>query len=289
MTAYLEDPISANDEKRLVRLNKAIADAGICSRRRADDLILAGKVKINGQTVDSPGLKIDVSQDSLEVEGKKVVFSSKNDQVYLLFHKPVQVVTTASDPQGRQTVFDVLPEWVRRKRLFSVGRLDYFSEGLLLLTNDGDLAHRLTHPSWHAPKRYRVIVREKPTDDALAAIRGGMRLAEGETLAPAKVAVSESEQPRGFVLELELIQGLNRQIRRMCRDLGLTVLRLARVSQGPVELGDLPSGKFRDLTPGEVEALRASVGLSGGLSTSKSHGKEQERPEKPVRPTRPRS
>ncbi len=229
---------------------------------------MAGKVKINGQTVDSPGLKIDVLRDTLEVDGKKADFPAQNDHVYLLFHKPVQVVTTASDPQGRATVFDVLPDFVRRKRLFSVGRLDYFSEGLLILTNDGDLAHRLTHPSWHAPKRYRVIVREEPSEAALLAIRDGMRLAEGERLAPAKVSVSPSERPKGFVLELELIQGLNRQIRRMCRDLGLTVLRLVRVSQGPVELGDLPSGKYRDLTPGEVDALRKSVGLADGAAPS---------------------
>jgi len=217
---------------------------------------------LNGQKVDSPGVKIDKTRDTLVVDGKKVDFSGQKDHIYLAFNKPVQVVTTADDPEGRATIFDVLPPWVKQKRLFSVGRLDYFSEGLLLLTNDGDLAHRLTHPSWHSPKRYRVLLREKPSTEALGAMRKGMTLTEGETLAPIKVlSCQECAAPKGFILEIELIQGLNRQIRRMCRDLGLTVLKLARVSQGPVSLGDLAPGKFRDLRPDEVAALRQGVGL----------------------------
>jgi len=220
---------------------------------------------LNGSKVDSPGVKIDKTRDVLVVDGQKVDFSGQKDHIYLAFNKPVQVVTTADDPEGRTTIFDVLPPWVKQKRLFSVGRLDYFSEGLLLLTNDGDLAHRLTHPSWHSPKRYRVLLREKPAPEALETMRRGMRLAEGEKLAPIKVfSCVECSAPRGYILEIELIQGLNRQIRRMCRDLGLTVLKLARVSQGPVSLGELAPGKFRDLRPDEVAALRQGVGLGSG-------------------------
>ena len=220
--------------------------------------------------MDSPGVKIDPTRDLLEVDGKKVAFHGKKRLFYLMLNKPVQVVTTAKDPQGRRTVFDVLPQWAARRRLFPVGRLDYFSEGLLLLTTDGELAHRLTHPSRHAPKTYHVRVRGRVENRRLEAMRKGMRLAEGEHLAPVKAKILHAVPDKNeYVLEMELIQGINRQIRRMCRDLDLTVLRLRRVSLGPVALGDLPTGKFRDLTPEEVRALRRSVDMdaSGGQGT----------------------
>jgi len=213
--------------------------------------------------------------------------------MYLLFHKPVQTVTTAADPQGRPTVFDLLPPGIPRQGLFTVGRLDYYSEGLLLFTDDGELTHRLTHPSTHVPKIYHVLVRGQVCQDILATMGRGMRLAEGDILAPVAAEVLHRESPERTLLSLRLIQGVNRQIRRMCRDLGLTVLRLVRVAQGPIELGGLARGKCRALTPDEVTALRAAAGLGpaphapatpSSTSPSGDPGRPQPSPRGPARP-----
>jgi 23S rRNA pseudouridine2605 synthase len=157
-------------------------------------------------------------------------------------------------------VLDLLPDELVRARPVPVGRLDFFSEGLLLLTTDGDLTHRLTHPSHHMPKVYHLLVRGPVGPEKLEAMREGMTLAEGEQLAPVEAKVLESKDNK-TLLELVLVQGVNRQIRRMCRDLDLTVLRLSRVAQGPLRLGELPSGKWRRLHSDEVLALRRAVGL----------------------------
>ncbi len=214
-----------------VRLNKALADAGVCSRRRADELVFAGRVRVNGTVADSPALR----------------------------------VVPGDDPEGRETVLDLVPDPWRRRRLFPVGRLDYFSEGLILLSDDGELAHRLTHPRWHLSKVYHVLVRPEDGEDsvpaALSLMRRGMTLAEGEKLAPVEVRVLPSKSSRGILLEMVLHQGLNRQIRRMCRDVGFTVLRLRRVKEGPLELGSLAPGRVRPLSDLEVAALRRAVGL----------------------------
>ena len=247
-------------DSRLTRINKALAAAGVCSRRHADDLIAAGRVTVNGAVVTEAGLRIDPARDALAVDGAPVNLAPEIP-ITLALHKKPGVVTTASDPEGRPTVFDGLAEAWRGKRLFPVGRLDFFSEGLLLLTTDGELALRLTHPRWHVPKRYRVTVRGRVTPDMLGIMARGMRLTEGERLAPVAARLVEGPAQDRAVLEMELHQGVNRQIRRMCRDLGLTVLRLARVSQGPVALGDLPPGACRELTPAELASLRQSVGL----------------------------
>jgi len=200
-------------------------------------------------------------RDNVVVDGQIVAFSPQKTHIYLVFHKPVQTVTTASDPQGRPTVFDLLPPEIPRQGLFTVGRLDFYSEGLLLFTDDGELTHRLTHPSTHVPKTYHVLVRGAVSEHTLSTMGQGMRLAEGEVLAPVAATVLHRESPERTLLSLRLIQGVNRQIRRMCRDLGLTVLRLTRVAQGPIELADLPRGRCRSLTPAEIAALRAAAGL----------------------------
>lgn len=243
-----------------LRLNKALAQAGLCSRRAADALIAAGRVTVNGRAPTGLGMTVDPAADAIAVDGKSVVFPAREVQAYFLLHKPPQVVTTAKDPMGRPTVLSLMGREANRVRLFPIGRLDYFSEGLLLLTSDGELANRLMHPRWHLPKVYLVTVRGRASHQALETMRRGMVLTEGERLAPVRVAeVSSSEG--ASVLEMELIQGVNRQIRRMCRDLGLTILQLKRVRQGPIALGELPSGHYRPLTPGEVAALKAAVGL----------------------------
>jgi 23S rRNA pseudouridine2605 synthase len=222
-------------------------------------------VLLNGLRVREPGQKIDPKRDVVVVDGQKVRFSPQKSHIYLLFHKPVQTVTTASDPQGRPTVFDLLPPDIPRQGLFTVGRLDYFSEGLLLFTDDGELTHKLTHPSTHVPKIYHVLVRGQVTGETLAVMRRGMRLAEGEVLAPVEAEVVSRETPDRALVSMRLIQGVNRQIRRMYRDLNLTILRLVRIAQGGVRLGDLPVGHVRPLTPGEVTELRTAVGLLAAL------------------------
>ncbi|QAZ67767.1 pseudouridine synthase [Solidesulfovibrio carbinolicus] len=276
-------------DSRLTRINKALASAGVCSRRHADDLIAAGRVTVNGAVVTEAGLRIDPARDALAVDGAPVNLAVEMP-VTLALHKKPGVVTTASDPEGRPTVFDGLPEPWRGKRLFPVGRLDYFSEGLLLLTTDGELALRLTHPRWHVPKRYRVTVRGRVTPDMLGIMARGMRLAEGERLAPVAARLVEGPAQDRSILEMELHQGVNRQIRRMCRDLGLTVLRLARVSQGPVALGDLSPGACRELAPTELAALRQSVALDAPDVASpppppwQAAGGDTTRPPRPARP-----
>lgn len=247
----------------LVRLNKAIAAAGVCSRRKADELISNGAVRVNGQLVDTPGVSVDPQQDRIEVSGKLLARPSATAEMeYVLLHKPIRVMTTTSDPEGRRTVYDLLPPELRAKRLLHVGRLDLMSDGLLLLTTDGELAHRLTHPSRHLPKIYRARVRGELTDAALTAMRSGMSLEDGTRIAPITVRVLELKKAaQESLLEMTLIQGVNRQVRRMCACCELEVRSLSRVSMGPLQLGDLPSGAWRRLTGAEVEALRRAVGL----------------------------
>lgn len=257
-------------EDKKVRLNKALADAGICSRRKADELIFAGLVTVNGQKTDTPALRIDMKNDIVFCQGKKVFFSTQKKTCVLMLHKPVSVVSTAKDPEGRRTVLDFLPPAYKARRMYPVGRLDFFSEGLLLLTDDGELANRLMHPRWHMPRIYHVKVRlpDKGYDlqKTVNLMKKGMKLAEGEELAPVGVRLlkepKSGEEKRELWLEFTLSQGINRQIRRMCRDTDLTILTLKRVRQGPLLLGDLPKGEVRELTAAELRDLRRLVGLT---------------------------
>ncbi|CAM2057609.1 23S rRNA pseudouridine2605 synthase [Desulfovibrionales bacterium] len=256
---------------KLLRLNKFLAKAGVCSRRAADDAIAHGRVTING-TLVSLGATVDSLIDRVTIDGKPVNSPRPSaEHVYLALYKPPKVITTVSDPQRRTTVLDLLPSELRRSRPFPVGRLDFLSEGLLLLTTDGDMAMRLSHPRWHLPKCYHVWIKGPVPADHLSAISAGMVLAEGDCLAPvqartiaAPFPLSLSRRPIPSVvtcLELTLVQGVNRQIRRMCRDLSLPILRLIRVSQGPIKLGSLSPSCVHSLTPVQLTALRAAVGL----------------------------
>jgi 23S rRNA pseudouridine2605 synthase len=172
-----------------IRLNKFIAQNGVASRRGADELVFAGRVTVNGQKADSPGVQVDPDRDEVAVDGKRVGAKAAPADITLMLHKPVETVTTAKDPQGRTTVLDLLPADIVDKRPFPVGRLDFYSEGLLLLTTDGDLCYRLTHPKYHLPKVYVVTVRGIVPPAAEAAMRKGMKLKDGVQLAPAKVLV----------------------------------------------------------------------------------------------------
>ena len=241
-----------------VRLNKAIAASGLCARRKADECIFDGRVTVNGSPETNPGRRV-LPGDIIAVDGAPLRAPQK--PICLLLHKPVGTVCTLSDPQGRPTVMDLLPQEARGLGLFPVGRLDYFSEGLLLLTNDGELANRLIHPRHHVDKVYEVLVRGPVPERHLALMRNGMRLSDGTPLLPVEARRVQSQDRRGTLLRLVLRQGVNRQIRRMCEDLGLTILRLTRVAEGGLALGALAPGEARFLEPGEWRALRKSAGL----------------------------
>ncbi len=231
------------------RLNKVLAQAGIASRRGADALIAAGRITVNGAVVTDLGRQVDPAVDEIRLDGEPVD-PRRAQHTYLALHKPRGVVTTVSDPQGRPTVLDYVP---REVRLFPVGRLDLASEGLVLLTDDGDLAQRLTHPRFSQPKEYRVKISGTPPETTLAAWREGVWLEDGRT-APAEVRL-ESTTGAGTWLRFVLREGRNRQIRRMIEPFHHTVHRLIRVRIGPVTLGDLAPGAWRALTPAELAAL----------------------------------
>lgn len=232
-----------------VRVQKVLARAGFGSRRACEELIEAGRVRVNGEVV-TLGARVDPTRDRLEVDGVPV--GVRPDLVHYLLNKPVGVVTTADDPQGRPTVVELVP---REPRVFPVGRLDVDTEGLLLLTNDGDLAHRLTHPSFGVEKEYLAQVEGQPSRGALRALREGVELDDGRT-APAKVS-----SPQPGMLRLVIHEGRNRQVRRMCEAVGHPVVRLVRTRIGPLRDPGLRPGTWRPLEVDEVRSLeRAAAG-----------------------------
>ena len=230
-----------------VRLQKVLAQAGLGSRRTCEDLIERRRVRVNGE-VAVLGRRVDPEVDVVEVDGAQI--GVKPGLVHYLLHKPAGVISTASDPQGRPTVVDLVPA---EPRVFPVGRLDGDSEGLLLLTNDGDLTHRLTHPSYGVDKEYLVEVDGDPSRGALAKLRDGIELEDGRT-APAKVAQLDAR-----LLRITIHEGRNRQIRRMCEAIGHPVVRLVRTRIGPLTDRSLKAGEWRALTQDEVRALERAV------------------------------
>jgi len=237
----------------LMRLQKYMALCGVASRRAAEDMITAGKVCVNGKTVTELGTKIDAETDAVTVNGKAIIPPQKN--VYVMLNKPKGYVTTAKDNFNRKTVLDLIPEELGR--VFPVGRLDYDSEGLLLLTNDGDLTYRLTHPSHEITKSYLVLVAGVPSEEALTALRLGV-IIDGRKTMPAKAELKRTEAEKS-VLRITISEGRNRQVRKMCASVGHEVLRLRRVAEGPLSLGDLKSGAWRYLTEKEIMALRGKT------------------------------
>ncbi|MFP4168312.1 MAG: pseudouridine synthase [Desulfonatronovibrionaceae bacterium] len=257
-----------------IRLNKFLAAAGVCSRRRADGLIASGRVFVSGHRVTELGCKVDPEKDKVEVEGVGLV-SVAGRPLYIMLNKPVRVISSVSDPQNRKTVVDFLPREIRTQRIYPIGRLDYYSQGLILLTNDGDLAHKLTHPGFEHPKTYEIKIREKVSKEALDRMRLGMTLREGDRLAPAQVKRIPGKE-QSTRLEMTITQGVNRQIRRMCRDEGLTILRLERTAHSGIVLGDLPPGKWRHLSPEEVNGLKKAGSDENRGSCPQSSGKAQD-------------
>lgn len=234
-----------------VRLQKLLARAGVASRRVVEEMIEDGRITVNGE-VARLGQRADADVDHIEVDGHLV--GVRPDTVWYLLNKPAGVVTTASDPEGRTTVVDLVPD---EPRVFPVGRLDADTEGLLLLTNDGDVTHRLTHPSFGVEKEYLAHVEGTPSRGALRSLREGVELDDGPT-APAKVSMVSPG-----VVKLVIHEGRNRQVRRMCDAVGHPVRRLVRTRIGPLVDAQLPPGEWRPLTQAEVRSLERAVSPSG--------------------------
>lgn len=239
------------------RLQKIISSAGIASRRKAEELIAAGRVQVNGTVVTELGTKADPESDHIRVNGKLLHARADQRHVYLLLNKPRGYVTTVSDPENRPTVMDLVRGV--RGRVYPVGRLDYASEGLLLLTNDGDLANRMMKAASHVPKTYLVKVAGIPKEEALAKLRAGLSIAtdEGKRVRTAPASVRVVKEATNPWYEVTLIEGRNRQIRRMFEAVGHHVEKIKRVRYGPLSL-DVPPGEFRSLTLKEVERLKSA-------------------------------
>ena len=237
-------------DEKLYRLNRAVAASGLCSRRDADQLIRAGRVRVNGRQTTDFNCLVDLGKDKLEIDLQSL---SRRKLEYIAFYKPAGVVTTCDDEKGRETVIDLLPAELRH--LKPVGRLDMDSEGLIILTNDGGLAQKLTHPSKHVFKLYEVQVTGKISDAVLDELGKGVRLSDGIT-SPAEVELLERSK-NSSIFRIALTEGRNRQIRRMCAKFGYPVFHLVRVAIGGLQLKGLEPGHWRRLTAREISELRS--------------------------------
>ncbi|MGN0579794.1 MAG: pseudouridine synthase [Ruminococcus sp.] len=240
-----------------IRIQKMIADNGFCSRRKAEELIAGGRVRINGHPVklgDKCGFR-----DIITVDGERITVPRRKNYLYIMLNKPRGYVTTVSDELDRRCVMDLL-EGVE-ERVYPVGRLDRNSEGLLLFTNDGEFANGIMHPSRHITKTYRVTVRPDVSDAQLVKLAEGVEI-DGRKTLPATVVVKDKEPGRAVLL-ITIKEGRNRQIRKMCEAVGMEVARLRRISIGPLKLGMLKPGDYRELTAEELRALRNAMGKEG--------------------------
>ena len=238
----------------LARLQKILSAAGVASRRASEQLILEGRVTVNGETVRELGTKADPGKDAIKVDGRRIKTDIR--QRYIALYKPKGYVTTRKDPEGRKTVMDLIGEG---DYIYPVGRLDYDSEGLLLMTSDGDLAAKLMHPRHEVDKEYEVIVAGVPDAKAIEKLRKGVFIEGGRT-SPAVVHVENTVKGAKPTTKLTITihEGRNRQIRHMCSAVGLPVRALRRARMGPISLGRLKPGQWRDLTPEEVKRLKRS-------------------------------
>jgi pseudouridine synthase len=255
------------DDTRGPRLQKVLAEAGVASRRACEELIEQGLVRVNGHVVRTLPAWVDPIKDHITVDGRHI--KTRQPHVYLLLFKPRGFVTTLSDPEGRPRVIDLIPHYAKA-RLYPVGRLDMDSSGLLLMTNDGELANRLTHPRHEVHKTYEVVVAGALEENDVRRLEAGIFLNERRTTrgkmagvrtAPSRLRLKKRDRDR-TVLEMELTEGRNRQIRRMMARLGHRVKKLRRVRMGPLKLTGLQTGQSRELTPTELKALRKAAGLT---------------------------
>ena len=229
------------------RLDKFLANAGIASRRSIKTLLKENEVTVNGKRVKENGTRIVPQKDDIKVNGKKI---KQDDFVYYLLNKPIGVISTSSDELGRDNVTDLVD---RHIRVYPVGRLDKDTHGAILLTNDGDLTHKLTHPKFHVPKKYLLKIEGNISDDKIQRLRNGVTLTDGIT-ASAKVRKASE-----YSFEMEIFEGRYRQIRRMCEALFINLVDLQRTDFGPIKLAGLKKGKYRELTKLEIEKLKQAV------------------------------
>lgn len=233
----------------LMRLQKYLAEAQVASRRKAEEIILQGRVKVNGEIITELGTKVESDSDIVTVDGKKVTICE--EMVYVMLNKPEGCVTTVKDQFGRKSVLDYVSDI--KERIYPVGRLDYDTSGLLLLTNDGDLTYKLTHPKNNVEKTYIAIVDRKPDSEDLERFRKGL-IIEGKKTAPAKIEIVKKD--RLTTLNIKIHEGRNRQVRKMCAAIGCNVVRLKRIAEGNLELGNLEKGKYRYLSDEEIRYLK---------------------------------
>ncbi len=239
-----------------IRLQKVISESGFCSRRKAEELIQKGRVKVNGRDIEI-GVKVDKVKDLISIDGENIIIPKKQNYRYIILYKPRGYITTMKDEnnRNRKCVADLIADV--KERIYPVGRLDVNSEGLLLFTNDGDFANDIMHPRKHITKTYRVTVRPDITDKQAADLAEGVEIDGYKTL-PAEIRVLTKERNR-VVIDIIIREGKNRQIRRMCEAVGLEVARLKRTSVGPLRLGILKPGTYRDLKPDELRAIRTAI------------------------------
>lgn len=237
------------------RINWILSAAGLTSRRKADALILQGLVTLNGSVVRQLGTRAVWGQDRIQVDGREV--PSPPEKIYLMLNKPFGYIASLEDPEGRP----IVPELIRdiKERLYPVGRLDFDSLGLLLMTNDGEWAYRLTHPRYQVPRTYKVTVRGSVSHEAVSTLKNGVMLEDGPS-GPARVSLI-TEQPQKTLLRMTITQGRSRQVRRMLEAVGYEVIHLIRIGYGSLDLGNLKVGRYRYLEPAEVDELKRSVGL----------------------------
>ena len=260
--------MNEDGQRKNERLQKILSAAGVASRRLSEELIAQGRVSVNGKTVTELGTKADPSVDEIKVDGRRI--KTEQRRRYILLNKPRGYITSRSDPEGRPTVMDLMKGV--KEYIYPVGRLDYDSEGLLLLTNDGELAARLTHPRHEVEKVYEARVKGVPDDKALARLARGVPI-EGRRTAPAKIRASEpfiKGSGEQTIVEIIIHEGRQRQVRRMFDAVGHPVVRLRRVRIGPITDPDIPPGHWRELTPQEVARLRRVSG--SGLQKRLSRG-----------------
>ncbi|HET7224874.1 MAG TPA: pseudouridine synthase, partial [Candidatus Eisenbacteria bacterium] len=263
-----------------VRLNKLLAQRGIGARRKCDTLIQRGFVRVNGAVVTEPGTQVEPGRDAITVEGRPLPRAA--EQRYFVLNKPVGVITTLNDPEGRRTVREFLPPGAR---FYPVGRLDADTSGLLILTNDGELAHHLMHPRYGVLKRYRVLLEQAPDTRQLGILQRGVTIEPGVRTAPAEVRVIDTTPGHG-VIEIGLHEGRYRQVRRMCEAVGLAVKALHRYAYGPLRLGAIAKGMWRELSADEVAALKAAAArpVRGRVGWQSPRGRGPREPRRSQRP-----
>ena len=266
---------ASSETPTLERLQKVLAARGVASRRAAEELIQEGRVSVDGRIVTELGTKVDPARSAIRVGGRLL---KQPRSVYLILNKPRGYITTASDPEGRRTIFDLLNTSEIRERVYPVGRLDMDSEGLLLLTNDGEFANRVAHPRYRIDKEYNALVEGAPSPGAIARLARGGFMVDGGRTSPAEVSII-GQEAGGTWLRVIIHEGRKRQVRRMMEEIGHPVRRLRRVRLGLLTLAGLPAATYRPLTPEELQRLRLMVGLAeGGRKPTEEQAPARARP-----------